>query len=136
MMIFLQQVVDGVGIDNLTIVIMEALHNGGGLSSTIVAKKLFRFGVDGVSTFQGIKIGVTKQINTNYAPFSIGVHCMVHRCNLAFLFTLGIVSSIEDLLQSYHAYFAHSPKRHIEFIKLIDMMETKGFKMLKNVKTH
>jgi hypothetical protein len=61
---------------------------------------------------------------------------MVHIYNLAFLFTLGIVSSIEDLLLICHAYFAHNPKRHIEFIKLTDMMETKWIKMLKNVKTH
>jgi hypothetical protein len=115
---------------------MEALQKGG-LNPTFVFQKLFCFEVNGVSTFQGTKIGVIKQINTNYAPFSIGVHCMVHRCNLAFktLSTLGIVSSIEDLLQSCHAYFAHSPKKHLEFTKLISMMETKWFKMLKNVET-
>jgi hypothetical protein len=62
---------------------------------------------------------------------------MVQRCNLAFklLFSLGIVSNIEDLLQSCHAYFAHSLKRHFVFTKLIYMMQTKGLKMLKNVKT-
>jgi hypothetical protein len=78
MMIFLQKVVDGTRINNLTIIIMEALQNGGGLSFVVVAKKLLFWGADGVSTFQGIKIGVTKQINTNYAPYSIGVHCMIH----------------------------------------------------------
>ncbi len=94
--------------------------------------------VDGVSTFQCTKIGVTKQINTNYAHFSISVHCMAHRGNLAFkvLSTLGIISSIKDLLQSCHAYFAHNPKRYFEFTKLTDMMETKGLKMFKNVKMH
>ncbi len=63
---------------------------------------------------------------------------MAHKCNLTFktLFTLGIVSSIKNLLQNCHAYFAHSPKRHLKFIKLIDMMETKGLKMFKNVKTY
>jgi hypothetical protein len=34
---------DGVRIDNLIIVIMEALQNGRGFSSTIVAKKLLHF---------------------------------------------------------------------------------------------
>jgi hypothetical protein len=70
-------------------------------------------------------------------PFSIGVHCMAHRCNLAFktLSSLGIVNNIEDLLQSCRAYFAHSLKWHLEFLKLIDMMETKGFEMFNNVKT-
>jgi hypothetical protein len=40
-----------------------------------------------------------------------------------------------DLLQSCHAYFVHSPKRYLEFIKLTDMNETKELKMFKNVKT-
>jgi hypothetical protein len=136
MFLSLQRVVDGAGVDNLTIVMMEALQKGG-LNPTFVFQKLFCFEVNGVSTFQGTKTGVIKQINTNYAPFSIGVHYMVHRCNLTFktLSTLGIVSSIKDLLQSCHAYFAHSPKRHLEFTKLISMMEIKWFKMLKNVET-
>ncbi len=59
---------DGAKIDNLIVVIMEALQNGGGLSSTIVAEKFFFGGAHGVNTFQGIKTGVIKQINTNYAP--------------------------------------------------------------------
>jgi hypothetical protein len=41
-MIFLQRVVDGAKDDNLIVVIMKALQNGGGLSSTI-AEKLFCF---------------------------------------------------------------------------------------------
>jgi hypothetical protein len=99
---------------------------------------LFCFAVNGVSTFHHTKIGVTKQINKNYARFSISVHCMARRGNLAFkvLSTLGIVSNIKDLLQSRHTYSAHSPKRHFEFTKLINMMETKALKMFKNVKTH
>jgi hypothetical protein len=59
-MIFLQRIVDGVGINNLTIVIMEALQNDGGLSSVVVANKLLHFGANWLSIFQGIKIGVTK----------------------------------------------------------------------------
>jgi hypothetical protein len=118
-------------------VIIKALQKGRDLNLAFVFQKLLCFGVDGVSTFQGTKIGVTKQINTNYAPFSISVHYMAHKCNLAFktLLTLGIVSNIMDLLQSCHAYFVHSPKRYLEFIKLTDMIETKELKMFKNVKT-
>jgi len=90
MMISLQIIVYGAGVDNLTIVIMEALQNGEGLSPTIVIKKLLSFGANGVNTFKGIKTRVIKQINTNYAPFSIRVHYMAHKCNLALktLFTL------------------------------------------------
>jgi hypothetical protein len=128
MLFSLQRVVDGARVDNLTIVIMEALQKRG-LNPTFVFQKLLCFGVNGINTFQGTKIGVIKQINTNYAPFSIGVHCIAHRCNLAFktLSTLGIISSIEDLLQSCHVYFAHSRKRHLGFTKLTSMMETKWF---------
>ncbi len=75
-MISLQKVVDGTRVDNLIIIIMEALQNGGGLNFLTVTEKLLFWGLMGVSTFQGIKIGVTKQINTNYSPFYIGVHCM------------------------------------------------------------
>jgi hypothetical protein len=95
MLISLQRVVDGVGANNLTNVIMEALQKGGGLSYVFITHKLLCFGANGVITFQGTKISVIKQINTNYALFSIGVHSMVHsmvhRCNLAFktLFSLG-----------------------------------------------
>jgi hypothetical protein len=79
MMIFLQKIIDGARANNLTIVIMEALHNSGGLNFATIVERLLCFGVGGVNKFQGIKIGVIKQINTNYAPFSIGVHCMAHR---------------------------------------------------------
>jgi hypothetical protein len=45
------------------------------------------------------------------------------------------MNSIEDTLQTCHSYFAHNPNRHLEFIKLIEMMEIKRLKMFKNVKT-
>jgi hypothetical protein len=63
---------------------------------------------------------------------------MVHRCNFAFktLSTLGIINNIKDLLQSCHAYFAHNAKRHFEFTELTDVMETKGLKMFKYMKTY
>jgi len=48
---------------------------------------------------------------------------------------MGIVSIIEKLLQKCRAYFVHSPKKHLEFTKLTNMMETKGLKMLMNMKT-
>ncbi len=42
---------------------------------------------------------------------------------------------IEDLLQSFYSLFSHIPKRHIEFLKFVDLMKTKGNKILWNVKT-
>ncbi len=48
---------------------------------------------------------------------------------------LPLVKHIESLLQTLHAYFAHSPKRHLEFTKLVEVMETKRNKIMHNVKT-
>ena len=82
-------------------------------------------------------MGVTLQIQTKYTPFALGVRCMAHRCNLAFktLYELDIMSHIEGLLKSSHVYFKHSQKRHLEFIKLVELLETKGLKLLRSVKT-
>jgi hypothetical protein len=38
------------------------------------------------------------------------------------------------LLQSLY-FFSHSPKKHLEFLKLVDLMKAKGSKILQNVKT-
>jgi hypothetical protein len=47
-----------------------------------------------------------------------------------------MVNRIEGLLQTLYNYFSKNPKRHLEFTKLTKVMETKGAKILKNVKTH
>jgi hypothetical protein len=80
--------------------------------------------------------GVTKQIFDDHAPYSIGIHCMPHHTNLVvqILSGLPLVKHIESLLQTLHAYFAHSPKRYLEFTKLVEVMETKRNKILHNVK--
>jgi len=45
------------------------------------------------------------------------------------LFIFPLVKHIENLfIQTLHVYFAHSLKRHLEFSKLIEIMETKGNK--------
>ena len=60
-----------------------------------------------------------------------------HRTNLAVktLSALPMVERIEDMLMSLHAFFAKSPKRHLEFVKLAELMHSKGLKILKNIKT-
>jgi hypothetical protein len=42
---------------------------------------------------------------------------------------------LEHLLQTMQNYFAHSPKKHLKFTKLVEILETKGRKILQNVKT-
>jgi hypothetical protein len=39
------------------------------------------------------------------------------------------------MLGSLYAFFAHSPKRHLEFVKLAEVMQSKGLKILKNIQT-
>lgn len=39
------------------------------------------------------------------------------------------------MVRKSHSYFKHSPKRHLKFIHLAKVMETKGLKLLKQVVT-
>ncbi len=117
---------------------MEALTIGGGMLRNHLATKLICFGGDNVNVFQGTKFGVTKHIHNDYGPDFIRVHYMAHRMNLVvqILLVFPLVKHIENLfIQTLHGYFAHSLKRHLEFTKLIKIMETKGNKILHNVKT-
>ena len=69
------------------------------------------------------------------APHMEGVHCFSHRTNLAVkvLSYLLFITKIKMLLQTLHSYFAYSPKRHFEFTKLAELMQTKGLKILHQV---
>lgn len=62
----LQQVVDGATADGLTSALVKAFESDGGLDVAIVGNKLLSFGIDGVSTSQDAKKGVTKQLNNQY----------------------------------------------------------------------
>lgn len=113
---------------------MDALRGVVNMESFALAKTLLCFCTDDVSTFHASQMEVTLEIQTKYASFALGVHYMDHRCNLAFktLFELDIMSLIEGLLNSLRAYFKHSPKIHHEFIKFVELMKTKGLKLLKD----
>ncbi len=62
---------------------------------------------------------------------------MAHRTNLvvATLSSLKLVSKVESLLVGMYNYFTHNPKQHLEFCKLAKILESKGNKLLKNIKT-
>ena len=128
---------DGTTMDTLTRVIMSTLLVNCSVEADAIAIKFLCFGVDGVVAFQRNKNGVTKQIKEEYAPFANDQHCFAHKLQLvAQVFSkTDLMSTIEDVLQTSHAYFAHSPKRVREFCTLAHLMETKGVKLLKNVKT-
>jgi hypothetical protein len=48
---------------------------------------------------------------------------------------LPMVEGIEDMLANLYTYFCKSPLKHLELLKLVEVMETKGSKILKNIKT-
>jgi hypothetical protein len=58
----------------------------------------------------------------------VGVHYMAHGTNLAMqtLSKLLLVSRLEGLFQTLHSYSNMIPKHHLEFHKLVKIMETKG----------
>jgi len=45
-----------------------------------------------------------------------------------------LVTKLKNLLQTTHTYYYSSPKRHLEHGNLAKLLETKGLKLLHNVK--
>ena len=109
----LQQVAsDGAKTDGLTDLLLGILASKGGLDAAAIVKKLVCFGVDGVSTMQGHRMGVTTQLKEMFASFMQGQHCIPHRVNLAVktLSNLDLFHAIEDVCGVTQKYFAHSSK--------------------------
>jgi hypothetical protein len=62
-----------------------------------------------------------------------GLLYVSHPTNLAV--NLPIIAKIKNLLHSLYSYFAHSPKRHLEFTKVSVIIEMTGLKINRNIKT-
>jgi hypothetical protein len=109
----------------------------GGLKEEELASKLVYFGVDGVSTFQCFKYRIIVQIQCQYGPFITIVHCMVHMTNLAIQILLNLLwcLTLKVFCNICMFFFSHNLKIHLEFTKLVEIMETKGNKILCNIKT-
>jgi hypothetical protein len=86
---------------------MSFLFNVRGLTKVEVLSRLLCFGMDGVSTFQGVQGGVIVQIQDLHVLFSMGIHYMAHMINLVvhIFFSLPIVACVKDLLQSIYTLF-------------------------------
>jgi hypothetical protein len=52
------------------------------------------------------------------------------------LSNLPMLEGIEDMLANLYTYFCKSLLKHLEFLKLAKIMETKGLKILRNIITH
>ena len=78
---------------------------------------------------------MTTIIQENLAPFAIGVHYVAHCTNLCvqMLSTVLVVHNAKELCQLVYTYFSKSPKWHLEFLKLANLMKTKDNQVLQNV---
>jgi hypothetical protein len=67
----------------------------------------------------------------------MGFHCVAHRANLTLqsLYDLIFIARLDSFVTNFYGYFNHSPKRHLEFQRLVHILETIGNKILKIVKT-
>ncbi len=137
MLLSLERVIEGGSAESISNIILGALAKQGGLTPQQIRDRFMAFGADGASVLQGKKNGVTNRLQVSHAPHMQGMHCVAHRSNLAVqcLSDLEMVSRIETLLSALHMYFSKSPKRHLELQKLAELFETKGRKILQNVKT-
>jgi hypothetical protein len=52
------------------------------------------------------------------------------------LLVLDLMCWLENILQALYVFFAHSPKKILEFHKLAKLISTKENKLLKNVKIY
>ena len=98
--------------DVLLAVIIGILSHHGKMEPNHIAEKLICFGANGVSSFQGCRTGMSKQLLNNWSLFVLQIHCYGYRFNLIVktLIDLDIVSEIEDLVKVIYAYSAHNPK--------------------------
>ncbi len=134
----LEKVEEGATLDNIKGVILDAMGKYGGFTNFDMAFQWICLGCDGDLVFQGIWSKVITQTKEQIAPFLIGVHYVAHRTNLVILVLnkLSLVMHIEGMLQSLYAFFSHNSKKVLEFVNLAKTLETKGLKLLKNIKFH
>ena len=69
--------------------------------------------------FHGMKGGVTMQLQREFAPFLIGMHCSSYKTNLAMhiVSKIAIVNKGESLLFALHVCFSKSSKKSSEFLQ-------------------
>ncbi len=117
---------------------MQNLVEFGGMNKTKVANKLVCFGVYGMTTFQGVKFGVTAELMQKHIPFVSDVNNMAHHTSLVIqtINSLILVSKIKLLLVGIYNYFTNNLQWAFEASKLVELLECKNNKNLKNIKIH
>jgi hypothetical protein len=79
---------------------------------------------------------MTSKLKKKYSLYMMVQHYMVHKTNLVVqsLSNLHMVAKLKDLLQSLYSYFSISFKQHLEFTKLVKIVDIWGLKILWNAK--
>jgi hypothetical protein len=66
--------------------------------------------------------------------FVIGIHYFANKNNLVvILLDLLLVHQLEGILQNFYSIFANNTNKFAEFQMLVDLLNNKGNKLLKNV---
>jgi hypothetical protein len=136
-LISLEQSIEGNYANNLAKVIIEALKRHGNVSNAYITTKLISSRANGVNVFQRVHNAISCQIKkTNCSSFGKHpLHGTLHDLTIQTLFQLPMMRHIKDLLLCLFSLFFHSLKWHLEFLKLVDLMNPKGKNILQNVKT-
>jgi hypothetical protein len=118
--------------------ILKAMANYVGLTNKDMTSKWICFGCDGNVVFKGHHNGVITQVKEQIALYVLGVHFTAHQTNLIVLVSskMNLVANIESMLQSLYAFFSQYPKKFLKFFNLVKTLETKGLKLMHNIKTH
>jgi hypothetical protein len=124
--------------NNILVFMLKCLLKFRRLRLEEFCEKLVNIGCNGSSMFQGHKTGVTHQFEKKVVPLVIRVHYFAHKTNVVVIILADFlfVHQLEFLLQSFYAFFRHNLKKFAKFQKLVDLLQTKGNKLLGNVKTH
>lgn len=118
--------------DRFTTLTVESFAKFGSLNGTKLALKLMCFKANGDVVFQGSKIGITTL--KKHAPYLSSVHYMAHHTNLVVQTLSSFNLDIKRLLVSKYNYFPHSLKQHLEFPKLVELLECNRHKILNKIK--
>lgn len=121
---------------NITKMIVGAFTNQGGPHPHLIRDRFMAFGTLGALVLQGKKNDITKKLYVSHAPHMQWMHCATHQSHLVIqhLSGLEMVSRIETLLIVLHMYFSKSPKCRLELRTLVELLDSKGSKILSNVK--
>jgi hypothetical protein len=94
----LEHLVEGGATTNIKNMILVVLITYGGLT---YEQFFVCLGVNGVFTFQGVRLGVTTLMRTRQTPFLIKIHWMAYRMNFVMqsLSSMPMVSKLKDFLQ-------------------------------------